>query len=680
MDAMLIWIAMQALSGVAGVQQDPVEKDTPTQMTKPKPPEKPAEKEVVVIGQRRESDVLDVASSVTLITRQAIAESGSRNIVDVLQRAPGFFASGYGPTAADKNLDLRGFNNGGGNGQRTLVLVDGRKTNNVTTSSTDWASIPLQNIERIEIVRGPASALYGDTAMAGVVNIITRRGGEETFSRTQATGGNWGTYRGAANLGGTSEGILYDVYAGLEGTQGYRDHADYYGNDFTGRLEAPLAEGLKGFFKLGRHEDDRERPGSLSKADIAQFGRKASVIAGSPSESERTEVYVDGGATQALGAWGELSLFLNHTRGEAESTSFSGFGDFFLDDAFAITMLQLKHVVAPKIFGREAAFTTGVDLSYEDAEAESYFVGPPTDETEYRRRLAGAFTHAEIRPLEELILSGSLRWDRALLDLDTDPGFGGGQDEQRAFDQLSPHVGLTWKVLQELSAFASWGRTFKYPTRDELLGFTSFTPGLDPERATTAEVGVRAWTSSWGSASVSGFHMRVKDEIYFDPFNGFFGSNVNIEEVLHTGVESELRATPWTWVEIFATHTYVRATIEEHTDPALEGNRYPVTPRLCGTVGGTLRYEGAAFTATGLYTGERRLVNDIGNTRDTLGSHWLLDLRVAYEIKFVKVFAGVHNVFDREVFDNGGFSVSSGTERFSPFPERSWELGGEVRF
>lgn len=672
---MTLWIALLALSGVEGLMQDPAEKDTPAKLEKPKA----QEKEVVVIGQRRESDILDVPSSVTVITAPQIEEAGARNIVDVLQKAPGFHPSGYGPGAADKNLDLRGYNNGAGNGQRTLVLVDGRKTNSVTSTSTDWATIPLENIERIEVVRGPAAALYGDAALAGVVNIVTRKGGKETFSQTQAVGGNWGSYRASANLGGNSEGVLYDVYAGLEGTGGYRDHADYYGNNFTGRIEAPLGTALRGWLKIGRHEDERERPGTLTKAEIAQFGRKASVIAGSPSESEVDEMYLDAGLAQGLGAWGELSLSVNHTRGTAETVFFGAFGDFFIDDAYEISLLQLKHVFAPKLFGREAIFTTGLDASYELADADSAFIGPPIDEGEYRRRLIGAYTHGEIRPLSFLVASASLRWDRALLDLDNDFGFGGTQEGERALDQLSPYAGLTWKILDELSAFASWGRTFKYPTRDELLGFTAATPGLDPERASTAEVGVRAWTSRWGSASVTGFRSQVKDEIFLNP--GIpFGTNINIDEVLHTGVESELRATPWDWIEIFATHTYLRAVVEDCDDVALEGKRYPNAPRLSGSVGGTLRCEGASLTLLGLYTGERYLVNDIANARDTLGSYWVMDARVAYEVAFVKVFAGVHNLFDREVMDNGGFSLSTATERFNPFPERSWEVGGEIRF
>ena len=145
-------------------------------------------------------------------------------------------------------------------------------------------------------------------------------------------------------------------------------------------------------------------------------------------------------------------------------------------------------------------------------------------------------------------------------------------------------------------------------------------------------------------------------------------------------MESELRATPAEWIELFVTHTYVRAVIEDDDNAAFEGQRYPVTPRLSGTVGGTLRVEGASLTILGLYTGERRLVNDVAFGFEPLPSHWIMDMRVAYEVAFVKVYAGVHNVFDREVIDNGGFSTSTGTERFSPYPDRSWELGGEIRF
>jgi outer membrane receptor for Fe3+-dicitrate len=79
---------------------------------------------------------------------------------------------------------------GGGNGQRTLVLVDGRRTNGVVSGATDWASIPLDDIERIEVVRGPAATLYGDPALAGAINIITRKGKGDHKWRTRIAAGS----------------------------------------------------------------------------------------------------------------------------------------------------------------------------------------------------------------------------------------------------------------------------------------------------------------------------------------------------------------------------------------------------------------------------------------------------------------------------------------------------------
>jgi len=163
--------------------QDPAPKPKPVEP--PKDPPAAEEKrptndqEVVITAERRATDVMDVPAGVTVVTGGQIRESGATNLVEVVERQTGFFAQGQVKGAYDRILDLRGYNNGSGNGQRTLVLVDGRKTNGVTTSSTDWATIPLDNIERVEIVRGPAAAIYGDTALAGVINIIKKQGAKD---------------------------------------------------------------------------------------------------------------------------------------------------------------------------------------------------------------------------------------------------------------------------------------------------------------------------------------------------------------------------------------------------------------------------------------------------------------------------------------------------------------------
>jgi len=645
---------------------------------KPQAKDKEKEKEVVVIGKRRDSDILDVPSGVTVVTAQQIQDSGATNVVEVIQKQTGFFSSGPAKGAQDQMLDLRGYNNGAGNGQRTLVLVDGRKTNGVTTSATDYASIPLDNIERIEIVRGPAAALYGDTAMAGVVNIITKKAGKSTTGTVNLAGGTWYTFHGAANLNGPLESGFYDLFAGTDLSHGYRDHQKYVANDFTGRFDLPMGEGLNGFLKIGHHGDTRQRAGSLSLADIATFGRRASVAAGSPSDNRNDNNYLDLGATQSLESLGEVSFFFDYTW----TQSWSDFGGFLIDDRSGLAQGQLKHVGSWKILGADTTFTTGLDSSYEMANSWSVFGGGPRDRSVYRRRMIGAYENVEVKTIKELILSGGARVDRAILDLDQDQQFGTSFERKRSFDQVSPMAGVTVRPIEELSIYGSYGRPFKYPTRDELIGFTASAPDLLPERATSYEGGVRVHVPRWGSAGVSIYRMIVKDEIYFDPTFAVppfgFGTNVNFPEVTHNGIESEARFTPCKEFELFATHTFTRAVITDALDPTLEGKRYPVTPRLQGTLGGTVKYEGVAFTLLGRYVGERLLVRDFNNTQEPLGSYWMMDARVAYTYKLFTAYLSVYNLADRMVFDNGGISFSG--NRYNPAPGRSWMAGGELRF
>jgi outer membrane receptor protein involved in Fe transport len=406
---------------------------------------------------------------------------------------------------------------------------------------------------------------------------------------------------------------------------------------------------------------------------MALVGRDGAVRTG---DGDFEENYLDVGLRQSLGDLGEASLFFNTTWWT--SWQWDDTWAYEIDDASSTNSLQLKHVVSPRLFSREATFTTGLDLSSDQASGEGNG-SFGTTESDYRRSLVGLFTHAEIRPLDFLSATASLRYDWAAMDLDRHDSFSGEIDDSRHFDQFSPHAGITARVVEEVSLYASWGRTFKYPRRDELIGFTTFDPQLDPERADVYETGVRARAGTWGSASLTAYYMAVKDEIFYDPFGGpmGWGSNVNFDEVVHQGTEAEGRLTPWEWVELFGTYTYTRVTITD-SEPAQEGKTYPVTPPHAATVGAAFRYEGASLTVTGRYAGERYLVNDFLNEGEKLPPYLVYDARVSYTWKWVTGFVAVYNVTDREYYDSGGISFPE--NRFNPAPERSWMAGGEVRF
>jgi outer membrane receptor protein involved in Fe transport len=139
--------------------------------------------EVTITAARSERSVLDVPGNVTVIDRETIERSGARSVPELLRREAGIFVTNWSTNREGYTVEARGFNNGGGNGGRTLVMIDGRRVNEPDVMLPDWAFMPLDNLESIEVVRGPVNALYGDSAIAGVVTCAAAGQGFQARSR-----------------------------------------------------------------------------------------------------------------------------------------------------------------------------------------------------------------------------------------------------------------------------------------------------------------------------------------------------------------------------------------------------------------------------------------------------------------------------------------------------------------
>ena len=114
--------------------------------------------EVTISASRSERNVLDVPGNVTVIDRETIERSGAQNVPELLRREAGLTVTNTTTNPAGYVVEARGFQNGGGNGCHTLVLIDGRRANEPDLGCPDWSLVPLDQIERIEVVRGPVSA------------------------------------------------------------------------------------------------------------------------------------------------------------------------------------------------------------------------------------------------------------------------------------------------------------------------------------------------------------------------------------------------------------------------------------------------------------------------------------------------------------------------------------------
>ncbi|WP_334153262.1 TonB-dependent receptor domain-containing protein [Tepidimonas sp.] len=202
---------------------------------------------VVVNATRSQQPITDVIADVTVIDRDAIERSGATALADVLARLPGVTFSRNGGSATTTSVYLRGAES-----RFTAVFIDGVRIDSQSTGGATWNTIPLSQVERIEVLRGPAAAIYGSDALAGVVQIFTRQGEAGFFPSVRVGLGSHATRSLAVSLRGAADGVDYAVGVGTERSDGFNvrpqgnpDRDGYRNENLSGRIGWQLAPGQK---------------------------------------------------------------------------------------------------------------------------------------------------------------------------------------------------------------------------------------------------------------------------------------------------------------------------------------------------------------------------------------------------------------------------------------------------
>lgn len=670
--------------------------ETPAKPAETKPA--PSGQDVVVTAKRHESGPLETPAGVTVITREDLDKSNAHTVVDLLEGRAGLFVTKNSTTPQDSVVDVRGFNNGGGNGQRLLVLVDGRKVNSVSGSQTDWATIPLENVERIEILRGPAASLYGDGAVAGVILIVTRRPTKEPSASLEAAFGSFRSYRSSGSYRATEGAFGISLFAGRETSEGFRANSAFTGENATALLTYDLAPKAQARLKLGLHDDHRERPGTLTEAEIDQLGRNGSTTLG--DEANVRQGFADLGLDWETSS-GTLTPAIYLTRDSSDSITTFSSGTGSSDANSSLFQLSVKHVVKFKLLGSDATVVAGLEGGIESADSESLSDFPSfgfveLQKADFDRRLWGAYARAEARLHPSLLVAVGLRYDAARIEFkrettDVPSGTSSTIEGDEDFSNVAPLASASWLFTEKTSAYVSAGRTFRLPNRDELVGFLTASLNLDPERATVFEIGLRSRESKFLGGGIALYRMDVHDEIFFVPpavgedifSTGNFGQNQNVDRILHQGVEIELESAPTESVVLRSSITIQRTTVESGP---FEGKKMPITPDLSASLAGTWTSDfGLSVTLSGRYVGERFLLNDLSNDVEPLDAYTVADARVAWKWKKAVFFLEANNAFGKKYFDNGGIGAGptgiwGAREAFNPAPEDNFLAGVTVEF
>lgn len=209
--------------------------------------------QIVVTPSRIEQPLKNVVGDVTVIGRDALQKAGQSSVAEILQRQPGVEITTNGGPQAVTSIYLRGTNP-----QQTRVMIDGMRINSSTSGSVNWQALDPALIERIEIVRGAGSSLYGSDAIGGVINIITRKGQRErALSAWGNVGlGSYDTFKSSAGFSGATQGWDYSLATGYGTSDGFnatnpqagsftynRDKNGYTQHGFSGTLGYEWAQG-----------------------------------------------------------------------------------------------------------------------------------------------------------------------------------------------------------------------------------------------------------------------------------------------------------------------------------------------------------------------------------------------------------------------------------------------------
>ncbi len=618
--------------------------------------------EVVVTATRDIQEIRKVPANVTAITREEIERSNAQTITDLLRYEVGVVVGDWFGTGKSASVDIRGFGETGL--LNTLVLVDGRRVNAIDLSGVDWSQIPLDRVERIEIVRGPGSVLYGDNAVGGVINIITKKPEKPLSIEAAVTGGSYKYNKEIASIGGKWGSLSSILHAGYNSTEGYRENGFFRAKDIGGRLVYDGNDSIRINFSGNFHHDDTGFPGYLTKALYKQ-DRRATLFPDDKGETD--DGYGVLGVKARLWGFGRIEADLSYQHREVADflPSFS-FEDKRNLSTWGFTP---KYIFEKSLWDHFNKLIFGLDFYKSDSkvDSESVFFGP--NRSEVTKNSVGLYLLDEFSILDNLIISFGYRNEWVTYDLFQEiPVL-----KERVRDQEPAwNVGLDYLFNKRSSAFFNIKRSFRFPVSDELIQFFptfQVNPAMKPQTGYHYEAGIRHSFTDQIEANLTLFWIDLRDEIFYNPFTF---TNENYPKTRRQGLEIGGRIKPLPWLSVWGNYSYICPLLR---GDSFSGNDIPGVPRHKGSIGTDIEFgRGFLFNARANIVGPRRFIADWANKVERLDGYYTLDVKLSYVWRGLKAFVGVNNFFNGKYAE---FAVvdAAGGQFYYPSPERNF-IGG----
>jgi len=606
-----------------------------------------------------------------VINAQDIERSGARNIAELLRGRAGIqVRDRFGDGSSGAVFDLRGF--GETAGSNTLIMIDGRRLNNSTDiAAPDLATVALKNIERIEIVQGSAGTLFGNQAVGGVINIITRTP-QEFHADLDVTAGSYNSRTITASVSDRLEsGLAYRLAAETRDSDNYRDNNTLEYDNLVGRIDYNYAGGSV-FAEIHKTHEALETPGGLF-ADELERDRRQSIAVYADDFQDTHTVLGRVGLNHDLNDRWSLNMELAYRDVERDfANSFRSGVQPPANQTRDVYTFTPRLVGVVPMNGGEAQFTIGADLEWTD-----YFLRSALGTQEVDQRIYSYYLQGVV-PLNAAwsVTAGarSARVANHITAVNAFPPspYAGGENLD---DEITVGtLGLVFRPNRAWRLFVRADENFRFAKVDEHTDAGSGPTGLKNQTGISYELGGE-WSGAYGGFKATAYELKLEDEISYD--TSLF-KNVNLDSTTRRGVMLEATAQLHRDVDIGVNYHFVDAKTDTGS---FAGNRVPLVARHSATL--LLDYRPVHdlnLHSEIRYVGDQVLGGDFANDFPELDGFTLVNLSAEYRIDGWRLGAKVNNLFDREYSETGSTGYTAGfvlADAYFPAPGRNfWVTAG----
>ena len=664
---------------------------------------------IVVTGTRTEQNSFDLPIAIDVVKQEDIQNGQLQmTLSESLIRVPGITAQNRTQQAQDPQISSRGFGSRSAFGVRGVrVYVDG-----IPLTMPDGQGQPgvvdLSAIKSIEVMRGPFSALYGNSS-GGVIQLFTEDAPDTPEIGSTVMFGSYNTKRQIINAAGIADGVEYLVNASNFESDGYRDNSESDKQQATAKFKFNISEDTKLTTLINWFEQDAQDPIGLDRARAFSSSTRDTVVPASINANtsvSRSHTQVGFNFEHAFNQNNKLS-FIPYvgTRKNAQILTTSPTAT-----TLATTNARLSEIDR-EFYGTDARwdnsgniasmpYNISLGITYgksSDDRLDTNVLGSGLPISVLNRREENISTNfdryvqGKLTVLPSVDLHAGVRRTKVRLEVKDDftsgVGSNGNNSGSVSYEKTTPVFGVTWKVSPSVNLYANYGKGFETPTFIEAAFNTTAadaTPNLSlkPSNSENFEIGAKTFLSDNTQANLTLFHIKTNDEIVTNQTLAGRSTFANANSTKRTGAEFSLDSDFDYGISTFFSYSLLNAKFDSDFTPTggtiiQSGNRIPGTYRsqIYGEIAWQFEPVGFMMALEGRHN-SKVYVND--RNTDTAPSYTIFNLRAGFEQNLAhwqfKEYIRVENMFDKEYI--GSVRVNDGNALFfEPAADRNYLLG-----